>query len=98
MGVVVSNDIYTNPDYYSILSTPVGELLTAENFSDSLFYLDEITNPSDSYDAEQSNKALYAMLDNKIGKLRIVWGARAEFFNQILQSFFYSASSTPDSW
>ncbi len=96
MGVVVSNDIYTNPDYYSILSTPVGELLTAENFSDSLFYLDEITNPSDSYDAEQSNKALYAMLDNKIGKLRIVWGARAEFFNQILQSFFYSASSTPD--
>ncbi len=97
MGVATSNDIYLNPDYYNIVVLPVNELLSPENFADSLFYIDEITNPSDSYTATQTNKAVYGMLDNKIGKkVRIVWGVRAEFFTQILHSFAYGASTTPD--
>ena len=96
MGIATSYDIYTNPDYLNIISQPVGELLSPINFADSLFYIDELTNPSDSYTATQTNKAFYAMLDNKIGKkLRIVWGARAEFFTQTLNSFFYSAGTEP---
>jgi hypothetical protein len=37
------------------------------------------------------------MFDNKVSnKLRIVWGARAEFFNQALESFERSASTNPE--
>jgi TonB-dependent receptor len=94
MGVITSNDIYFNPDYFEIVTTPIGDLLNPANFADSLFYIDEITNPSDYYAATQDNKAVYAMLDNKIGKkLRVVWGARAEFFGQTISSFEYGASS-----
>ncbi|MFI5171963.1 MAG: carboxypeptidase regulatory-like domain-containing protein [Chitinophagales bacterium] len=97
MGIVASNEIYMNPNYFDIVVLPVGELLAPQNFADSLFYIDEITNPSDSYTANQINKAVYAMLDNKIGKnVRIVWGVRAEFFTQILHSFAYGASTTPE--
>lgn len=97
MGVATSNDIFFNPEYYNIVALPINELLQPENFSDSLFFIDEITNPSDAYTATQDNKAVYAMLDNVIArKLRIVWGARAEFFGQTLQSFAYGFSSTPD--
>ncbi len=97
MGVAASNDIFFNPDYLSIVSTPIDQLLIDDNFSESLFFIDEITNPSDAYTATQTNKAVYAMLDNKIGtNLRIVWGARAEFFAQTLSSFAYGASTTPD--
>lgn len=97
MGVAASNDIYFNPDYFNIVSSSVGTLLAPANFSDSLFYIDEITNPSDAYTATQTNKAVYAMLDNNIGsKLRVVWGARFEFFGQTLSSFAYGASTTPD--
>ena len=96
MGIAASNDIYFNPDYYEIVVLPVGELLSPAYFADSLFYIDEITNPSDFYAATQTNKAVYAMLDNKIGnKLRVVWGARAEFFNQTISSFEFGASTTP---
>ena len=71
-------------------------MLSPAYFADSLFYIDEITNPSDFYAATQTNKAVYAMLDNKIGnKLRVVWGARAEFFNQTISSFEFGASTTP---
>lgn len=98
MGVATSNDIFFRPDYFELTTTPVGELLIPENFSDSLFYIDEITNPSDAYTATQTNKALYAMLDNNIGnKLRIVWGVRTEFFVQTLSSFAYGASTDPES-
>ncbi|MBK9457154.1 MAG: hypothetical protein IPO24_17010 [Bacteroidetes bacterium] len=46
MGIAASNDIYFNPDYYEIVVLPVGELLSPAYFADSLFYIDEITNPS----------------------------------------------------
>lgn len=97
MGVATSNDIFFSPDYYSIVATPIQDLLIPDNFSDSLFFIDEITNPSDAYSATQQNRAVYAMLDNKIGRnLRVVWGARAEFFVQTLSSFAYGASTTPE--
>jgi len=96
LGVATSNDIFFNPDYFEIVVMPVAELLSPANFADSLFYIDDISNPSDYYEGTQSNKAVYAMLDNKIGKkLRIVWGARAEFFSQTISSFAYGASPTP---
>jgi len=96
MGVAASNDIYFNPNYYEIVVLPVGDLLSPDNFADSLFYIDEITNPSDYYAATQENKAVYAMFDNKAGnKLRIVWGARAEFFAQTISSFEYGGATEP---
>lgn len=96
MGVAASNDIFLNPNYFEIVTLPIDELLSPENFASNLFYIDDISNPSDYYAGTQDNKAVYGMLDNKIGKkLRIVWGARAEFFSQTISSFAYGASPTP---
>lgn len=97
MGYVVGNAFYSNPDYYSYLTLPRDVIFSEENISESIFFLEDATTKSDSYNAEQTNSALYAMFDNVAGnKWRIVWGVRTEFFRQQLNSYFNSASSTPD--
>lgn len=52
------------------------------------FKLEEATKLNDSYHASSVLYAGYLMLDNKITKkLRVIWGARMESYNQALQSF-----------
>lgn len=49
--------------------------------------LDEITFPSDAYQASGNLHSAYVMLDNNIGeKLRIIWGARYEAYTQNLKA------------
>ena len=97
MGVATSNEIFFNPNYFAIVAMTPAEQFASENFSDSLYYIDETTNASDSYTAQQTNKSVYAMFDNKVGKdLRIVWGVRTEFFVQTLSSFEYTANPNPE--
>ncbi len=97
MGVATSNQIFTNPNYSTIVAQSPSVQFAPDNFIPTLFYIDETTNPSDSYTAQQFNKSAYAMLDNKIGKkFRVVWGVRAEFFTQILNSFEYTANPNPE--
>lgn len=74
-----------NPD--SILALPVDLIFAPENIRESGFRIDEITNKSDNYTAASTNHATYLMIDNKINKkFRLIWGARAEFFTQQLNS------------
>ncbi len=74
-----------NPD--SILALPVDLIFANENIRDNGFRIDEITNKSDNYTARSTNHATYLMIDNKLNKkFRIIWGARAEFFTQELNS------------
>ncbi len=51
------------------------------------FKLSNGTKPTDAYSANSTTTAGYLMLDNKIQKnLRLVWGARAEYFVQNLSA------------
>jgi hypothetical protein len=81
-----------NPD--SILSLPVDLIFSPDNIRVDGFRIDEITNKTDNYTAGSENKATYLMLDNKFSnKFRLVWGARAEFFTQELNSQYNSGDS-----
>jgi TonB-dependent receptor len=50
------------------------------------FTLFEGTKTTDSYQGGSKLAASYIMLDNRINKLRFVWGVRVEDFNQTLNS------------
>lgn len=81
-----------NPD--SILALPVDLIFAPENIRDNGYRIDEITNKSDNYTASSTNHATYIMLDNKLNKkFRLVWGARAEFFTQQLNSQYNTGDS-----
>lgn len=49
------------------------------------FYLKDGSKPTDTYQASSKLTAAYVMFDNRfIDKLRLIWGARMENFNQVL--------------
>lgn len=50
------------------------------------FTLADFTKFTDSYDAGADLKAVYAMFDNRIGKVRLVWGVRIEDYLQTIDS------------
>jgi TonB-dependent receptor len=59
-----------------------------DNISKTGFILQEGTNKSDAYDGTSTLHAAYVMADQNIfKKLKIVYGFRAEHFNQQLNSF-----------
>lgn len=65
---------------------PVGEAFFYDNMGQSGYVLEEFTNNQDKYFGVSVLNAGYAMLDNKFGPVRIVWGLRAENFQQLLSS------------
>jgi len=77
----------------SILSLSPEHLFDASNLADSSkkpfkgFILEDITNPTARYTAQNNLQAAYIMFDNHLIKnLRVVWGARVESNNIRLQS------------
>jgi TonB-dependent receptor len=62
-------------------------MFLAENINLNGVFLDDQTQNTDTYFAASALSAGYAMFDNKIGdKLRVVWGARVEVFQQFLNA------------
>jgi hypothetical protein len=96
LGYSVNSSFYSNPEYLTYLTLPRDVIFSDQYLADSIFFLEDATLKSDSYTATQNNFSTYAMLDNKIKDLRIVWGVRAEFFSQTLNSFYNSSSTTPE--
>ena len=71
-----------------LLFAPLEEIFSAENLGDRGFVIDEITNKSDKYDAEEKLYAGYLMFDLPVQKnLRMIAGARLESNEQNLNSF-----------
>ena len=58
-------------------------------------YLKEKTANTDAYNASSNLLATYAMLDNKFGKLRAVYGARLEKFDQRITSYLLDGTPSP---
>ncbi len=84
MGYIVGN---TSRFDFSLLNLPQDQIFTRDHIGDTGFIMDEITNPSDSYDGQSHLLAGYVLLENKLAdRLRIAWGARVENFRQQVQS------------
>lgn len=95
LGYVVYDigKFYSDPNNSNIFFLGPGDLFAPENIGETGFRIDEITNPSDAYNASSMLHAYYAMLDNQLlDKLRLIWGARIEYFDQTLTSFEYSGN------
>ncbi len=93
-GYRSSTLFFSDPEYTSIVTAPLGEVFVDENLTPNRLYIDEITNASDSYTGNSELLAGYAMFDNQIGdKVRIVWGARLEQFTQNIETADVTASN-----
>lgn len=78
-----------------LITLPVDKIFDPANMNLEGFRISENTNPNDKYDATSNLIAGYIMADQKYGnRWRFIYGARYEYFNQILNSFGYSGGDT----
>lgn len=69
------------------ITIPYDKAFLSNNINTNGFYLDEQTQNTDKYFGISSLNAGYVMLDNKLSeKIRLIWGLRAEHFEQFLSS------------
>lgn len=66
---------------------PFDKIFDRENIHSNGFVMEEFTNNEDKYFAISTLNAGYVMFDNKLSEaIRVIWGARVEFFEQFLQT------------
>jgi len=65
---------------------PVESAFFSDNIGQSGYILEEFTNNQDRYFGVSILNAGYGMMDNNFGAFRIIWGLRAENFQQLLTS------------
>jgi TonB-dependent receptor len=68
------------------LSIPYDQAFLNSNINSNGLFLDEQTQNTDQYFGISALNSGFAMLDNKYSDFRIIWGLRAEFFEQFLRS------------
>ncbi len=79
----------------ALLTLPPGQVFNDGNMYANGFYLNEITNNTDRYDATSLLTGSYLMLDNKFNeKWRLIWGVRAETFNYEVETGNVSGTKT----
>ena len=86
-----------NPTSFNpaLLPLPAGVIFNDGNMYNNGFYLNEITNNTDRYDATSLLTGSYLMLDNKFNeKWRLIWGVRAETFNYEVETGNVSGTKT----
>jgi hypothetical protein len=70
------------------ITIPYDQAFLNNNIKADGLYLDEQTQNTDKYFGISALNAGYVMFDNKVGeKLRLIWGLRAEFFEQFLTTY-----------
>ena len=68
-----------------LAALPFDQIFRKENISQSGFKVEDFTNNQDKYFGISAINSGFAMFDNKLSeKIRFVWGARIEFFEQYL--------------
>ena len=65
---------------------PVETAFLSDNMGNAGYLMDEFTNNVDSYFGISVLNAAYGMFDNSFGPVRLIWGLRAENFQQLLTS------------
>jgi outer membrane receptor for ferrienterochelin and colicin len=81
-----------NPGFNTgLLSLPIDQIFSPDNMKPGGFRISENTNPNDKYTAVSKLVAGYVMLDQKVNpRLRLIYGLRTEYFNQIIHSHDYT--------
>lgn len=79
---------FNDPIDASLMALPYDQIFSRDNFrEDGFYFTTTLQNPSDKYYGISALSAGYIMLDNKLSqKIRLVWGARLENFEQFLKS------------
>jgi hypothetical protein len=81
---------------------PFDQIFNQQNISREGFVMEEFTNNEDKYFSLSALDAMYAMFDNKLSDdIRLIWGARVEYFEQFLHTKDRSAKRiiiNPDKW
>ncbi len=79
---------FKEPTDMSLLTLPFNTIFDTANFRNNGFkFTTDLQRPENSYYGVSALSAGYLMFDNKVSeKIRIVWGARAEYFEQFLVS------------
>lgn len=82
---------------FQLTHETVGEIFQSDNVGyPGGFYLDEITSPSDKYNAQNKLAATYLSFNLPVGKkIKILTGARYEYNEQALQSYVNLDSISP---
>jgi len=79
----------------ALLTLPAGQVFNDGNMYAEGFYLNDITNNTDRYDANSLLTGSYLMLDNKFNeKWRLIWGVRVETFNYEVETGNVSGTNT----
>lgn len=74
-----------NPDYKALT---LNQIFANDKINTNGFVLKEATTPTDAYTASANLYAAYIRIDSKITKkLRMIWGARLESYNQKLNTY-----------
>jgi len=98
IGMVPDNNpLNPNGGEYLNSTLPIASLYGNTSIDKGVYALGDITGGSDKYDAKTTTAAAYAMSDNKFSeRVRLVWGARAEYFHLHLNSRTLTAPLTVD--
>jgi TonB-dependent receptor len=79
----------------ALLTLSPGRVFNDGNMYAEGFYLNDITNNTDRYDANSLLTGSYLMLDNKFNeKWRLIWGVRVETFNYEVETGNVSGTNT----
>lgn len=81
---------YNNANINSFVAAnarkPLETAFLPDNMGAQGYVMDEFTNNVDSYFGISVLNAAYGMFDNSLGPVRLIWGLRAENFQQLLTS------------
>jgi len=68
------------------LTIPYDQAFLKSNINSNGLFLDDQTQNTDEYFGISALNSGFAMLDNKFGDFRVIWGLRVEYFEQFLES------------
>nr|MBA2745959.1 TonB-dependent receptor [Flavisolibacter sp.] len=78
---------YKPASAFADIHLPYNQAFVSSNIKSDGLFLEEQTQNTDRYIGASALNNAYMMFDNKFGdKLRVIWGLRAEFFEQFLTS------------
>jgi hypothetical protein len=76
---------YRAASAFTDITIPFNQAFLQSNIKSDGLYLDEMTQNTDKYFGISALNAGFIMFDNRFGNnLRVIWGLRAEFFEQLL--------------
>ena len=85
LGYVINTDDFVASQ--ELLNLPQDEIFSPANIAQNKFYLDDITNPANTYAGAGDLNAGYLMMTNQLfAKLKATWGLRVENYIETLDT------------